>query len=95
MISHLAYVSCDRCGEAAQPASGPYAAEARGIAHREGFVRRSVPGSGRKEDICPRCRGLVGRACRVCGRSGGELTESGCPTHGPDTIVELSATKPT
>lgn len=31
-----------------------------------------------------------GRACRRCGRSGGELTEAGCPTHGPDTVVETT-----
>lgn len=53
MISHLSYVSCDRCGGyPAQPGSD--AAEARGIARREGYTR--VPGEG---DVCGRCNGSV------------------------------------
>jgi rRNA maturation endonuclease Nob1 len=35
--------------------------------------------------IHPRARPM--RQCRGCGRAGGELTENGCPTCGPDTDI--------
>lgn len=54
MIAHLSYVVCDRCkGYPAQP--GDDAAEARGIAQREGYTCHPLDG-----DVCGRCNGTVG-----------------------------------
>lgn len=60
MISHLSYVSCDRCGgHPAQP--GADHVEARGIARSEGYTFSPVNG-----DVCGRCNGSVdSRGARV------------------------------
>ena len=50
MISHLAYVNCDRCGDPAEAVVGN-AKEAREVAQICNGFRR-VNG----EDICPNCR---------------------------------------
>jgi len=68
MIRRLSYVACDRChGNPAQP--GDDAAEARGIARREGYTRQDG------KDVCGRCSGTVdAHGFRVTppGQSGGD-----------------------
>jgi hypothetical protein len=86
MIRSMVYVACNRCGD---PAGGnesfaDTATEARAIAKRNGFHRLRV--GGKLEDRCPKCV-ITMRQCAGCARSGGELTENGCPSCGPDTQV--------
>jgi hypothetical protein len=77
----LSYVMCDRCGAPADPADE--VAEARAIARRAGFIRAAA--GRRRYDICKACSESKG--CQICGRSGGELSENGCPSCGPEAEV--------
>lgn len=86
MIRSMVYVACNGCGD---PAGGDdsladSAAEARATAKRNGFHRIRV--DGKLEDRCPKCV-ITRRQCSRCARSGGELTENGCPTCGPSVRI--------
>src|SRR5690348_15458779 len=81
MIRSMVYAACDGCGD---PAGGDEsfadtAVEARAIAKRNGFRRVRV--DGKMEDRCPKCV-ITRRQCSRCARSGGELSENGCPSCG-------------